>query len=153
MQKRRKEIEYSVNFFGNLGKKNEKGQFLNRVYAGSIANPNASTGKRRGGGKSLTGTVITQRVKKALKESILRIIEDTKLRERIGQIDMNIEETENNPEEYLIEDMLNMHFKEKDFDAFHFSDSEALKQFQTDSCHISDFLMIQNGQKDGKTNK
>jgi len=25
---------------------------------------------------------------------------------------MNIEETENNPEEYLIEDMLNMYFKE-----------------------------------------
>jgi len=25
---------------------------------------------------------------------------------------MNIEETENNPEEYLIGDMLNMHFKE-----------------------------------------
>jgi hypothetical protein len=58
---------------------------------------------------------------------------------------MNIGETENNPEEYLIEDMLSMHFKKQEFDQFYFSDNRALKQFQTDSCEISDFLMIQNG--------
>jgi len=69
-----------VNFFKNLHKKNDKGQFLNRVQQDEREGNNAPGQKpRKIGAKSLTGTVILNKVRHALKHSVKSTVDDTKL--------------------------------------------------------------------------
>ena len=69
-----------MNFFRNLHKKNDKGQFLNRVVLDELQGNNPSGQRtRKIGAKSLTGTVILNKVRQALTKSIRSMIRDTKL--------------------------------------------------------------------------
>jgi hypothetical protein len=66
-----------------LHKKNEKGQFINRVIADEEAG-NSLAKPRKIASKNLTGTVILNKMRQALRNSVNCNIDDTKLQERIA---------------------------------------------------------------------
>mmetsp|Transcript_6162 Transcript_6162/g.9933 ORF Transcript_6162/g.9933 Transcript_6162/m.9933 type:complete len:126 (-) Transcript_6162:27-404(-) len=62
------------------------------------------------------------------------------INEKIEHINNNIEEGEENPELYLIEEMLTLFHKQKEFDIENFSAREAVKQFRNDNVDIANFI-------------
>ena len=66
--------------------------------------------------------------------------EEQQIKERIDHINSNIEESEENPELYQLEEMLTMFYKQKHFDIENFSAKEAVKKFRSDNNNIADFI-------------
>lgn len=56
-------------------------------------------------------------------------MEDTVLKDKIDHINVNIEEGEDNPEMQMIEEMLSIHVKQKEFDLENFSSAHIVKMF------------------------
>ena len=62
------------------------------------------------------------------------------IREKIDHINNNIEEGEDNPEFYLIEEMLTLFHKQREFDSENFSAYDAVRQFRQDNNKIANFI-------------
>ena len=68
------------------------------------------------------------------------MLEDMKLQDKIDQINKFVEDLEQNPEMFLLEDMLQLFYREKDFDYENFSCDKAIKDFRVDNGSISTFI-------------
>lgn len=68
-------------------------------------------------------------IAESLRRKVNFWIEDTVLKDKIDHINVNIEEGEDNPELQMIEEMLRVHVKQKEFDTENFSSEASVKLF------------------------
>ena len=66
---------------------------------------------------------------------------DNSYKERVEQLNIQIGNVDEQPEDHLIEAMLVLYKKQKDFDKENFSDKLAIKKYTKDNANITDFLM------------
>jgi len=94
---------------------------------------------------------LLRKFKDTIRNTIITLEQDNLYKEKIDQININIDEGEERPENYSIEGMIMKFYENKQFVKENFTTKQSIDKFKEECRSISEFLRInQQGMKAGQ---